>query len=147
MILLAQNNVTLHADLSKIFNYVTNMENYKEWFPGVVAIRSANDLKHSEVGKRYTENLKFPQGIMELTIEVKESIKNKSFATEGDLEPLLPGMSMLFTDLGNERCQLNLSYYSRNSNLKKNDELIMAVRKDLSVRIKLATKMLKSIIE
>jgi len=147
MILLAQNIVVLHANVSTVFNFVTNMENYKKWFPGVVDIRSGDNLVHGKPGKQYIEILQLPQGTKELTIEVKESIENKNFITEGDLEPLLPKMTMLFSDRGNDGCQLHLSYFSRNPELKEGDEFIVAIKKDLSERIETATKKLKSIIE
>jgi len=147
MILLAQNIVVLHANVNHVFKFTTNMENYKKWFPGVLNIRSGNKLAHGQIGKQYIEILQFPQGNKTLTIEVKESIENKIFVTEGDLEPLLPKMEMLFSVLENDSCQLHLNYVSRNSDLKEEDEFIVAIREDLSKRIKTATNKLKSIVE
>jgi len=147
MILLAQNDVFLSVNVTTAFKFVTNMENYKQWFPGVVDIRSANKLAHGIVGKQYIEVLQLPQGIQELTIEVKESVENKHFTTEGDLEPLLPKMTMSFSKNNNNGCHFNLRYFSRNSALTENDELIVAIKNDLSKRIQSATIKLKSIIE
>jgi len=147
MILLAQNVVVLHANVSRVFKFTTNMENYKKWFPGVLDIRSANKLAHGQIGKQYIEILQFPQGNKELTIEVKESIENMKFVTEGDLEPLLPKMEVLFSAWENNGCQLHLSYVSRNPDLKEDDEFILAIKEDLSKRIKTAANNLKAIVE
>jgi len=145
MILLAENISVLSVNVNRVFEFVTNMENYKKWFPGVLEIRSGNNLPHGKIGKTYIETLKFPEGIRELTIEVKKSVKNEIFKTEGDLQPLLPSMKMLFTDLGDDKCQFQLSYFCRNPDLKENDEFVNAIKQDLNERIGSAIKNLKSI--
>ncbi len=51
MIELANTAITIFTPADVVFKYVSNMENYKHWFPGVVDIRSANTLDHGVVGK------------------------------------------------------------------------------------------------
>ncbi|MFY0677548.1 MAG: DUF1322 family protein [Neptuniibacter sp.] len=43
--------MTINEQVGSIFNFVTNVENYKYWFPDIIDIKSANDLKHAAVGE------------------------------------------------------------------------------------------------
>ena len=139
--LLANKIIELSGNAMEVFDFVTNIENYAQWFPGVVAIRSANALAHAQVGKQYVETLEFPDGVKELVIEVKKSVKYQVFETEGDLAPLLPGMTMLFSTLDQpDTCELNLSYRCRNSALSANDDFIVQIKEDLNSRIEIASR-------
>lgn len=139
--LLANKIIELSGNAMEVFDFVTNMENYAQWFPGVVAIRSANALAHAQVGKQYVETLAFPDGVKELVVEVKKSVKYQVFETEGDLAPLLPCMTMLFSTLDQpDTCELNLSYRSRNSTLSANDDFIVRIKEDLNSRIEIASR-------
>ena len=123
------------------------MENYQEWFPGVINIQSANDLNHGVIGKKYIEILEFPQGTQELLIEVKDLINNSTFVTEGDLEPIQPRMEMGFLKLNKTNCEFSLTYFCRNQSLNDGDEIITSITKDLSERIITACNNLKLILE
>lgn len=147
MILLAENTVLLTENVNTVFKYVTNMENYKLWFPGVIGIKSMNNLVHGQIGKQYIEELYLPNGTKKLIIEVKESTKNKKFVTIGDLEPLRPMMTMLFSDNGKNSCEFQLNYSSRNSKLKNSEEFIVDIKNNLSERIIIAIKNLRLMFE
>ena len=135
MILLAEKKMQIDQSSEHIFAYVTNMENYGDWFPGVVSVKSFNDLPHATVGKRYQELLVLPEGEVNLVIEVKDCEKNIRFYTEGDLTPLLPAMLMEFTSLAPDKTEFNLRYFTRNTDLEPTDELIESLRLNLLGRI------------
>jgi hypothetical protein len=44
MIELANTFLAINAPINTVFNYISNMENYINWFPGIVDIRSANSV-------------------------------------------------------------------------------------------------------
>jgi hypothetical protein len=68
------------------------VENFGEWFPGVVTIASSNALKHGQPGKQYLETVLVPlRGTRKITLEVREG---EFFAIEGRFPPLMPRMEM-----------------------------------------------------
>ena len=146
MILLAEKTMTLTQSKEQVFSYVTNMENYGEWFPGVVSIESSNGLPHGVIGKKYKESLLMPEGEVSLVIEVKDCLLNRRFYTEGSLNPVLPAMLMEFelTELGETK--FFLRYFSRNAELNSNADLIKMLQQNLSERVDLAEKTLKSVL-
>jgi len=135
MILLAQTTVMLAMPVHQLFNYVTNMENYADWFPGVHHIGSKNNLAHGSIGKTYQETLSLPTGEAQLTIEVIQSEANSLFLTQGDLADVLPQMTMKFSVTGDNQCQMQLSFHSRNQDLTQESELILALQQNLSERV------------
>ena len=134
MIELAQAQVTLSGPLSHFFDFVTNMENYGEWFPGVIAVKSANDLPPSQIGKTYAETLNFPEGEFSLKLTVVECELNRIFVTQGDLVGLLPQMTMKFIPLDEAQFRFDLSYHSRNDELEKNQEMLHSLKRDIQNR-------------
>ncbi|MFC3153242.1 SRPBCC family protein [Litoribrevibacter euphylliae] len=144
MIELAKVSTTISAPVAAVFDYVTNMENYGEWFPGVVAIKSGNNLPHARVGKTYLETLQLPGGEHELSIDVVQSEALSLFLTQGDLEGILPQMTMRFSEEQEGVCTFDLQYHSRNSSLSEESEIITALRKDLVERAAVALVNLKN---
>lgn len=143
---LAYTSINVAVSVGTLFNFVTNMENYGLWFPGVVAISSHNKLKHGTKGKIYKEIIEMPDGQHNLLIEVKETKTNEYFYTEGDLAPLLPAMQMQFKSINLEQSQLNLSYYSRNNKLDTHSELFESITENLSGRVNIAGVNLQQIL-
>ncbi|MCG7585723.1 hypothetical protein [Photobacterium sp. OFAV2-7] len=147
MIKLAQEKQQIDQPITQVFSYVTNMENYRNWFPGIDSIKAINNLEHGQVGKQYVETLSLPQGTVDLIIEVKEMEQNRLFMTQGDLEPLLPQMTINFSETSESSCIIELTYFSRNLELRADDELIIGLANDLSIRANEAVKELKRIME
>lgn len=123
------------------------MENYKTWFPGVIDIRSFNDLAHGTKGKQYKEVLLMPDGESELIISVVSSTQNQFFQTHGDLAEILPQMTIELKESAEKVCDINLQYHSRNSALNKNSDLISILQNDLTARSHTALTTLKRIME
>jgi hypothetical protein len=147
MIELAKTTESFDAPIEKLFTYVTNMENYGSWFPGVKKISSKNGLPHATVGKTYLEKLVLPDGEQDLTISVVKCEENKLFLTQGDLAGLLPQMKISYESKGENRCIMTLEYHSRNVDLVEKSELVTSLREDLAKRSISALNKLKSIIE
>lgn len=115
---IAEHSVEINNNIEAVFSYVSDMENFGEWFPEVVKITAVNSQNHESLGKMYRETVKVPtQGEKEVTIKVVEFNKNKKFVTEGDLFPLLPKMTVLFTSLEDNKSLVNWKMQSRNNKL------------------------------
>jgi len=146
MIELAKASIIIEAPIDAVFTYVSNMENYKEWFPGVTSIRSENNLNHKVVGKTYTETLSLPEGDIDLIIEVDKCDSNRLFLTKGNFPGILPQMKITFST-NNEGCDIDLQYYSRCLELTPTSDIIIALREDLKDRAKKGVIKLKEIME
>ncbi len=147
MIELAKTSITIASPINVVFKYVSNMENYKHWFPGVVEIKSENNLPHGVVGKKYVETLSLPSGDTELVIEVDQCDINHLFLTKGDLIGVLPQMTVMFSVNNTKSCHMSLQYYSRCPELTETSDIIIALREDLIVRAKNGVAKLKVILE
>ena len=147
MIELSKTSITIDAPTPVVFKYVSNMENYKRWFPGVVDIKSANNLEHGVIGKEYVEKLSLPSGESELIIEVDQCDTNQLFLTKGDLAGILPQMTITFFVDEDKRCEMTLQYHSRNPELAEVSDIIIVLREDLNVRAKKGLAKLKYILE
>lgn len=143
MILLAEVTVTVNSPINTFFEYVTNMENYGEWFPGVASIASHNELPHGSIGKTYQEKIAMPGGEASLVIEVKKSRLNESFYTEGDLDPLFPAMLMDFKGETPQSTSFSLKYFSRSEVLDPDSDVIRDMKLNLGGRIAIAAENLQ----
>ena len=118
MHLLAESTAEIACPVSVAYQYAINLERFGEWFPGVVAIESANGLAHGEPGKEYLETVEIPlRGRQKVKLVVKEAERDKSLVTEGALPPLLPRMQIRFTALTANSCHVQWQMLSRNRGL------------------------------
>lgn len=147
MIELAKTSISIDAPITVVFKYASNMENYKHWFPGVIDIKSENDLEHGVIGKKYVEKLSLPSGDSALIIEVDQCDTNRLFLTKGDLAGILPQMTIIFSVGEDRKCDVILQYHSRNPELTEACDIIIALREDLNVRAKNGLAILKDILE
>ena len=60
MHLLAEHTIDISCPVDAAYRYASNLEHFGEWFPGVIAIESANGLAISELGKKYLETVAIP---------------------------------------------------------------------------------------
>lgn len=147
MIELAKAQVRISTSPEDVFHYVSNMENYGQWFPGVVAIRAKNKLPHATVGKTYVETLNLPDGEHALTIEVVQCRSDRLFLTQGDLPGVLPQMTVTLSPQEANTCLLTVEYHSRNTDLTDTSDLVVALRRDLADRAQTGVIRLKEILE
>ena len=85
MNLISDVKVSINRTNADIFDYVSNMEKFGEWFPGVISITSDDGVAHGEVDKKYLETVKVPLvGLKQISISVVDSQYGHFFVTEGD---------------------------------------------------------------
>lgn len=74
MHLLVEKTVSIHRPVQAVFGYISNMEQFGEWFPGVIAIKSLGALAHGQPGKEYLETVVVPlRGRRQVTLQVREA--------------------------------------------------------------------------
>lgn len=116
MQLLVDKKCRIRRPALEVFQYVSNMENFGEWFPGVIAIESHNPMRHGEVGKEYLETVRVPlRGQQQIVLAVQEVRGHQFFATEGRFRPLLPRMEIALAETDGGFCELTWRMYSRSS--------------------------------
>jgi uncharacterized membrane protein len=112
--LLAEGTVEIGRSCDDAYAYVSNLENFPAWFPGVAAMRALDATAHGSVGKRYRETVHLPFGrTTTIDIEVKEAQPGAHLVTEGQ-GLLLPCMRVQFTALSGARTRIDWRMVSRN---------------------------------
>jgi carbon monoxide dehydrogenase subunit G len=118
MHLLTEKTVHIDRPALAVFAYVSNMEKFAEWFPGVVSIASADALRHGQQGKQYLETVSLPlRGTQKIKLRVSEVRGHHFFATEGQFAPLMPRMEIEIADNGPHSCDLSWRMFSRSESL------------------------------
>lgn len=116
MHLLAEANVHINRPVAAVFDYVTNLERFGEWFPGVLNIESRSAQSHAEPGKEYLETVAIPlRGRRKVKVVVREVAPEQRFVTEGSLAPLWPRMEIHFAQHGPDACHITWHMFSRNT--------------------------------
>lgn len=116
MYLLAHSAVCIACSRQRAFDYAADLQNFAEWFPGVIAIKADNDLSFSAVGKQYRETIALPlRGKRSVLIRVTDVAAPCRLVTEGALPTLLPRMEIEFRDTGPDSCEVSWRMLSRHS--------------------------------
>lgn len=139
---LAYVSLTINAPIDSFFNYVTNMENYAEWFPGVIEVKQINQQDPLKPGTRYSEIIEFAGANLEQTVEVIEVIQNRLFVTRGNAQPLLTQMKMQFTPQG-DGYLFEISYFSRQASTKIDQDTLVAISTNILQRAEQGLAVLK----
>ncbi|GAB3216853.1 SRPBCC family protein [Mycolicibacterium hippocampi] len=128
MYLLANSVVTIGCSRAKAFDYAADLENFGDWFPGVIGIAADDDLPFPTRGKQYLETVAMPlRGKRRVAIRVVDINVPHRVATEGDLPLLLPRMEMEFSEVEPSSCEVRWSMWSRNGTaLARNTALPLA---------------------
>ena len=147
MILLASSSITINKPVDVVFNYLINMENYHEWYPGVIKVDSQDELNCETVGKIYKEHLSIAGNDAAMFIEVAQCDKNRLFLMQGQLAEILTQMTVEFTEVAEAYCEVHLKYHCRNAELDSTSEIIISLRDELGVRTHDAAKNLKGCLE
>ena len=112
--LLAEGTVEIGRSCDDAFAYVSNLENFPAWFPGVASMRALDASDHGRVGKRYRETLRLPSGrTTTIDIEVKEARPGERLVTEAE-GLLLPCMTVQFAAVSEQRTRIAWRMVSRN---------------------------------
>ena len=155
MILLTSASISINQNPHKVFDFATNMENYADWFEGIINIASSNTLSQFSLGKCYQETLVINGEEQQLTIKVDQCLRPQLFITKGDLAGILPQMTMKFTDINRgletepntTSTLMELSYHSREPSLESNQAMLDFLRQNLSQRAEAGLKKLKGLLE
>ena len=116
MHLLVEKTVAVQRCAHDVFGYVSDMERFAEWFPGVISIASLDSLEPGQPGKAYRETVRVPlKGLRQITLQVREARAPHFFATEGQSRPLLPRMEISLNATTANTCTLSWRMFSRNS--------------------------------
>jgi len=137
--LLTEQEIGINAPVESVYGFISNMENFKLWFPEVSDIVSNNDMEHGKARKTYVELVHLPpNGEQRLKIEVKKVDPPVIYMTESSYEPLLPRMTITLMNKM-DVTRVNWKMHSRNSDpdfLKKqlpNFKNIIAERANVGI--------------
>lgn len=148
MQLLTEQTTTIARSVEATYQYATNLENFAEWFPGVLSIESANTLEHGQRGKEYLETIAAPlRGKRKIKICVKEAEFGKVFMTEGEFPPLMPRMEILFQATGADSCSVTWRMLSRNDSFLFKATLLHLFKSVLHKRAAVGIKRLQQNLE
>jgi uncharacterized protein YndB with AHSA1/START domain len=148
MHLLTEKTVHIQRPALAVFAYVTNMEKFGEWFPGVISIQSANALQHGQPGKRYLETVAMPFGrTRDITVEVREVRGQHFFATEGRFAPLMPRMELTVDATAESTCTFTYRVFSRSNSGIVRYTLLPLARRVMGKRAALGAAALKKRLE
>lgn len=148
MHLLAEQTVNIKRPVPEVFAFVTDMERFGDWFPGVIGIESTNRQTHGQVGKEYRETVAVPfRGRRKISIVVRESRPDRFFATEGKFPPLMPRMEVEFAAGERDSCNLTWRMYSRNRSVVFRLTLLPIARRVMRKRAAAGMKRLRAVLD
>lgn len=148
IITLADKTLSIRSPIANVFTFLSNHENYIRWFPGVIAIESADKLPHGRVGKIYRETLRLPTGRNRLIdIEVIDSQPPNLFVMEGAFAPLHPRTELRLVAESAEETVLNWRFFSRSQSAIGRFIIPTLVRKTLERQSEVGLLQLKTILE
>lgn len=146
--ILVDETIQVRRPVSEVFAYISNHENYAQWYPEVDAIVSGNQLLHGTVGKQYLEDVQDQRGrTVNMKITVVDSIPNEFFATEGNFVPLLPRMEVRFTRVSDDETNVQWKFLSRNPSVVTRFVISLIAKRGLQRRSKLGLQRLTEILE
>ncbi len=146
--LLTTQEIRIKTPIEVVFDFISNMENFKYWFPEVSDIISENDLEHGAVGKTYLELVNLPpNGEQKLKIEVKQVKTPILFITESEYVPLLPRMTIRLNQINDHETDTSWSMHSRNDDTKFVTETLPNFKSLISDRAEIGLKKLKKLLE
>lgn len=146
--ILVDETIRVRRPLSEVFTYISNHENYAQWFPDVDTIVSGNDLPHGTIGKQYQEAVQVRRGrTVDMTITVVASIPDKFFATEGNFAPLLPRMEVRFTPVSATETDVQWRFLSRNTSVITRFLIALIAKRGLQRRSRIGLQRLTKLLE
>jgi reticulon-4-interacting protein 1, mitochondrial len=139
--------VIIERPAAEVFDYICDMENYVEWFPGIVQMRSADTLPPGTEGKIYDEIARLPDGREEgITVKVVQVVKGSRLSIEASLEPALPKFDYVVESINAGSTSFYWRCSARNTSFKSRAFLVM-MRLVLRPRLKAALGNLKARLE
>lgn len=148
MRLIASMNLTVDRPIAEVFDYVSDMENFGDWFPGVISVASKDETAHRQVGKVYIEKVRKPLGgEVDIPLAVVSCKMNEEFQTEGKYPPIWPRMTVRFAKTPDDATRISWRMESRNDGLWFRLTLLPLVRRIMHRRAGIASRRLKAVLE
>ena len=148
MKLLAEQSVVVRCAVHTVFDYISNMENFGQWFPGVRSIVSADSLQPIEPGKEYLEVVATPSGEeRQIVVRVRQVESDRLFATEGEYPPLMPRMEIALRAERADACVVTWRMLSRNDAPESELAWLPVARRTIQERAELGVAQLKARLE
>jgi uncharacterized protein YndB with AHSA1/START domain len=145
---LADTSIVIACSAEHAFIYAANLENFPQWFPGVIATASADALPFATVGKQYRETFATPLGGQRhVLIRVVDVAPPHRLVTEGALAPLLPRMEITFAECGPHRCRVTWRMLSRNTRRWARWTVLPLARRVMTKRADIGLRRLKERLE
>lgn len=146
--LLTEQDILINSSIETIYNFISNMENFKRWFPEVLDIVSVNEMPHGFIGKVYHEIINLPPyGEQKLRIEVKNIEAPFLYVTESSFEPLLPRMTIKLAQVGRESVKVDWKMESRNTTQEFHETKFPIFKEIIADRAIIGLQNLKKILE
>ncbi|MBF6299125.1 SRPBCC family protein [Nocardia amamiensis] len=144
MFLLASAEAIVRCSREKTFAYAADLENFAEWFPGVLSVVSHDELPFAESGKLYLETVAVPlRGRRQVLIRVAEATPSRRLVTEGELPLLQPRMEIEFLDAGPDACEVHWRMFSRNKRSLPRWTIFPIARRVMTMRARTALRNLR----
>jgi len=116
MYLLADTTVDIACPSADAFDYACDLENFAEWFPGVIEVVAHNNVAFCERGREYRETVDVPvRGRRSVGIRVVDAEAPHRLITEGDLAIVMPRMEIHIAQTSPLACTVQWRMFSRNS--------------------------------
>lgn len=148
MHLLVEESIEIRCPVEQAYEYTCDLQNFAQWFPGVIQVVSQDTLDLAAPGKSYLETVALPlRGHSKVRIRVQEAQRSSIFITEGSLRPLLPRMEIRFDASGPGSTRVNWRMYSRNPSVLLRATLIPLARLVLKERARTGMANLKRRLE
>lgn len=148
MYLLAHATARIECPRDAAFTYAANLENFAEWFPGVIQMTAADGLPFDAVGKQYREIVAVPwRGQQPVLLRVVEVASPSWIVTEGALPTVLPRMEIGFREAGPDRCEVEWRMFSRTTSGFARWTILPLARRLMTRRAQAGTHRLKRRLE
>ncbi len=148
MVVIARRSVLIERPPEEIWRFVADLENHPRYFPGVLRMRSEDDLPAGTPGKRYAEVARVPlRGEQRVSVELVEAVPGERIAFQADLPPLRPRFDLSLRDVGDGHTQVLWSCRARNDALWARASAVPIARRILDGRAAIALESLKRLME
>lgn len=145
---IAHEAIDIDRPIEEVFAFVSNMENFGRWFPGVLSIVSKDDAPHGAIGKVYLERVRLPfKGESLIPVEVVACEAGELFQTQGAFPPLMPQMTVRCSRTEGGGARVDWRMESRNDGLLFRMTLLPVIRGALRKRAAIGVRALKELLE
>ena len=144
MRLLAAASTELPAPAAEVFGYISDLRNFGDWFPGVLAIAATHADGTPGAGAAYLETVQLPlKRRRQVRIEVVEFAAGQRLVTESPWAPIWPRMQIEVRRLDDASCAVDWRMYSRSRSALVRTLLLPLVSRMMQARAQQAMRRLQ----